>query len=118
MDAGGGTFVRFGEAGARLADLELIALTHLHTDHAAGLPAILKSGYFSDRERPLTISGPGGSEPFPGLEGFLAGLFHPERGVFRYLSGFRDGSGGLFRLEPVQVDPTRSSPRTVRIPTG
>lgn len=52
VDAGGGTFVRFGEAGARLADLELIALTHLPTDHAAGLPAILKGGYFSDRERP------------------------------------------------------------------
>jgi ribonuclease BN (tRNA processing enzyme) len=58
VDAGSGSFLRFGEAGARFEDLELIALSHYHTDHAAGLPALLKTGYFSTREIPLRISGP------------------------------------------------------------
>ena len=58
VDAGGGTFLRFGESGARIEDLDLIALTHFHTDHAADLPAILKGGFFSPRSRPLPVSGP------------------------------------------------------------
>jgi len=39
IDAGGGTLTRFGAAGARFEDLDLIALTHLHADHAAELEA-------------------------------------------------------------------------------
>src|SRR5689334_14419129 len=49
VDAGGGVFVRFGESGARIEDLALIAITHFHADHVADLPALVKSGYFSDR---------------------------------------------------------------------
>jgi len=51
IDAGGGIFLRFGQSGARLEDLELIALTHFHTDHAADLPASLKGAHFSARVR-------------------------------------------------------------------
>ena len=39
VDAGGGTYLRFAEAGARLADLSLLAISHLHADHVADLPA-------------------------------------------------------------------------------
>ena len=46
IDSGGGTFLRFGEAGARFKDLYHIAISHLHTDHSADLVALLKSGYF------------------------------------------------------------------------
>ena len=35
VDAGGGVFLRFGEARANFEDLDAIVLTHLHTDHAA-----------------------------------------------------------------------------------
>jgi ribonuclease BN (tRNA processing enzyme) len=41
----------FGEAGASLADLDAVLITHLHTDHVADLVALLKSGYFTDRDR-------------------------------------------------------------------
>ena len=41
VDAGGGTFLRFGEAGARLQDLSLLAISHLHPDHVSDLPALL-----------------------------------------------------------------------------
>ena len=104
VDAGGGSFLRFGEAGARFGDLELVALSHYHTDHAADLPAILKSGYFSDRTRALAISGPASGGPFPGLDTFLNGLLDAERGAFAYLSGYLDGTDGLVRLERTGID--------------
>jgi ribonuclease BN (tRNA processing enzyme) len=107
VDAGGGTFARFGASGARFADLDLIALTHLHADHAAELPALLKSGYFSPRSRPLTIAGPTAGGDYPDLEGYLLGLFGPRQGAFRYLSGYLDGSGGLVRLERLTLDAGR-----------
>lgn len=104
VDAGGGVFVRLGESGARFEDLNLIALTHFHTDHATELPALLKSAYFSDRRADLPILGPSGNDRFPDLNAFLDALFSPERGAFRYLSGFLDGSGTDFRLSPAVVD--------------
>ena len=103
VDAGGGAFLRFGEAGARFDDLDFIGLSHFHTDHSAELPALLKSGFFSKRSRPLPIAGPGGAGPFPGLEGFLLAMLDRERGAYAYLSGYLDGSGGLARLEQAEV---------------
>ena len=37
VDAGGGAFVRFGEAGAKFSELDIIAISHFHTDHSADL---------------------------------------------------------------------------------
>jgi len=104
IDAGGGTFLRFGEAGARFADLDFVGLSHFHADHAADFVALLKSGYFSRRERPLAVAGPGGSSRFPGLDAFLARTLAPGEGAYHYLGGYLDGSGGLVRLEPQAVD--------------
>ena len=59
VDAGGGTFLRFGEAGARLDDLSLLAISHLHPDHVADLPALLWLSEMG-RQRPLPIAGPSG----------------------------------------------------------
>ena len=110
VDAGGGVFQRFGEAGASIEDLEAVLLTHLHTDHVTDLPAILKGGYFSDRRRPLPIMGPDGGGQFPSTQEFLDGLFNRERGVYRYLYGFLDGSDGLF------ATPVREIPAETRTP--
>ncbi len=98
VDAGGGTFLRFGEAGARFSDLDVIALSHLHTDHSAALPALLKSGNFAGRKRPLALVGPGPGGPFPGTEAFLASLLDAETGAYGYLSGYLHGRGRLPRL--------------------
>jgi ribonuclease BN (tRNA processing enzyme) len=72
VDAGGGIFLRFGEADAALEDLNLIALTHFHADHVADIPALVKAGFFSDRTAPLPISGASKGGEFPGLKRFLA----------------------------------------------
>jgi len=115
VDAGGGTFLRFGEAGARFADLDFIGLSHFHTDHSAELPALLKSGFFSKRARPLPIAGPGGSGPagpvpFPGLQDFLRAMLDRERGAYAYLSGYLDGSGGLAKLEQIELPVASNGP--------
>jgi ribonuclease BN (tRNA processing enzyme) len=104
LDAGGGSFLRFGQANARFADLDLIAISHFHTDHSADLPALLKSGYFSRRTRSLLISGPEAGGPFPGLESFIESLLDPGRGTYAYLAGYLDGSDGLVKLQRVPVN--------------
>lgn len=103
IDAGGGTFLRFGEAGASFADLDFVGLSHLHTDHSADFPALLKSGNFSGRKRPLHVAGPDADGRFPGLESWLASLLHKENGAYAYLSGFLDGTAGLPMLVSKEV---------------
>ncbi len=108
IDAGGGVFLRFGEARASFADLEFIGLSHFHTDHSADFPAILKSGYFSSRSRPLSVAGPDGDGVFPGLQSFLSRTLDKNSGAFAYLSGYLGGTGGLAKLEPIEVTGTRA----------
>jgi ribonuclease BN (tRNA processing enzyme) len=103
IDAGGGAFLRFGEAQANFGDLDFIGLSHFHTDHSADFPALLKSGYFSRRERPLPVAGPGAGGPFPGLNGFLSGMLDKDSGAFGYLSGYLDGSEGLAKIDAIEV---------------
>jgi ribonuclease BN (tRNA processing enzyme) len=110
VDAGGGVFLRFGEAKARFESLDAIAITHLHADHVSDLPALLKSGFFGDRQRPLPIIGPSGGDVFPGIKEFMHALFDPDRGAFRYLSGYLDGSDGLVRTDIVEIDAKATTP--------
>lgn len=104
IDTGGGAFLRFGESGASFDQLDFIGISHFHTDHSADLPALLKSGYFSNRQRPLEIAGPGGSDQFPGLQAFLQSMIGRESGAYAYLAGYLDGTGGLVKLSQYEVD--------------
>ena len=113
IDAGGGTFLRFGESGADFTQLDFVGLSHFHTDHSADFPALLKSGNFSSRERPLPLAGPGAGGPFPGLVSYMTSLLDPDSGAYGYLSGYLDGSGGLVKLEPVEV--SREQTAAVRV---
>lgn len=100
VDAGGGTFTRFHEASARVNDLELLALSHLHPDHSAEVPALLWI-----KPTDVLISGPTGAGDYPSIEQYVAGLFGPD-GVFRAVTG---GEG----LRSVTVDVTRATPTEV-----
>jgi len=104
IDAGGGVFLRFGEAGARFEDLDHIAISHFHTDHSTDLSALLKSGYFSNRTRKLTISGPTAGGDYPGTGDYLKRLLDQDNGAYAYLAGYLDGSADLVKLEPIEVD--------------
>lgn len=103
VDVGGGAFLRFGEAGAKFSDLDFVAISHFHTDHSADLVTLLKTGFFSSRERSLGISGPDAGGPFPALADYLDSNVG-SNGAYAYLSGYLDGSGGLVRLDPVTVN--------------
>ena len=116
VDAGGGTFLRFGEAGARFTDLDFVGLSHFHTDHSADFPALLKSGNFSGREQPLPVAGPGPGGPFPGLEAWLDSMLAAGSGAYGYLSGYLDGSGRLVKLLPHEID--RDTEEPVRVLEG
>lgn len=105
VDAGGGIFLRFGEAGARFADLEHISISHFHTDHSTDLVALLKSGYFSNRSSALSISGPMAGGDYPGTGDYLKRLLDQDNGAYAYLEGYLDGSDGLVELIPTEVNP-------------
>jgi ribonuclease BN (tRNA processing enzyme) len=103
VDAGGGTFLRFGEAGARLQDLALLAISHVHPDHVSDLPALL---WLSEqlRERPLKIAGPSGAGAFPSIDTFIRRLFDAGNGAFPVLGGTLGQPGQGVRLDVVSVD--------------
>jgi len=103
VDAGPGSALRFGQSGARFADLDLLAITHLHVDHGSELPALVKSGYFSDRVRDLPLLGPGGNTLMPGMREFVGQLFGVH-GAYRYLADLtRPGTAAAWHLLPEEV---------------
>lgn len=116
IDAGGGAFLRFGEAGAEFRELDFIGLSHFHTDHSADFVALLKSGFFSRRERPLVAAGPGSGGPFPAFGAFLRSLIDRESGAYGYLSGYLDGSGRLVKLDAREV--AREQPIPLEVYNG
>jgi ribonuclease BN (tRNA processing enzyme) len=95
IDAGGGVFLRFGQAGARLEDLKLIALSHFHTDHVSDLAAILKGGYFLKNKEEIAIAGPESGGAFPSMSQYYSYLFKKENGAYSYLNGLYDATDGV-----------------------
>lgn len=105
IDMGGGSALRFGESGANVADLDLILLTHLHADHTADLPALIKSSYFEERTRLLPIYGPEGNQTFPNTADFINELFG-SKGAYRYLSDFLEPKNASYLLQAYNVELT------------
>lgn len=75
LDCGPGTPHQLARFGLPWSELDLVALTHFHTDHVAGLPLLLfamRYGLTPARTKPLRIVGPAGVET---LLGRLADAF-------------------------------------------
>ena len=94
VDAGPGSFVRLGEAGEPLADMDIVLLTHLHIDHTGELPGLFKARAISTRHAiEFQIWGPDGaaahgdSAYFPSTQQFTELLFG-RQGAFAYLRDF------------------------------
>lgn len=117
IDMGGGAFLRFGQAQAKLSDLSLVAISHLHPDHVSDLPALLWLSNFT-RKEPLPIVGPSGNDLVPDFPTFLSRLFDAKHGAFQVLGTTLGGPpvagvGGGVRLEVSVVDVTKAEPSTV-----
>jgi ribonuclease BN (tRNA processing enzyme) len=117
IDSGGGSALRFGQAGAHVAQLDAVLFTHLHIDHSADFPALIKSSYFEERKLPLPVYGPPGNENFPSTTEFVAGLFDGKQGLYRYLADFLTGKDGGYLLQAHDVALTAREIRTV-VSTG
>ncbi len=113
LDAGGGSYARFGNTSARIEDLKLIAISHFHADHAVELPAYIKAGYFTNRQKPLPIAGPSAGGRYPGMNDFMQRLFDKKKGAFAYLSGTLNGSEGQFETPVIEVSADRSDASAV-----
>lgn len=115
VDAGGGTYFRFSQSRARLADLALLAVSHLHPDHTSDLAALM---WGSNRQRSaaLPIVGPSGSAVAPDFATFLHRQFDASTGAFQVLGqilGAEQPNSARPRLEISVVDVARGEPTTV-----
>jgi ribonuclease BN (tRNA processing enzyme) len=64
FDMGGGAYFRFGQSRAKLADLAMVGISHLHPDHTSDLAALMW-GSSRMRSEPLPIVGPSGNNVAP-----------------------------------------------------
>ena len=117
VDIGGGAFLRFGQAQAKLTELSVVAISHFHPDHVSDLPALLWLSN-ATRKEPLPLAGPSGNDLVPGLPTFLSRLFDAKDGAFQVLGTTLGGPsvggpGGGVRLDVRVVDVAKAAPSTV-----
>ena len=116
VDMGGGAFFRFGQSRAKLSDLSMVAISHLHPDHVSDLPALLWLSN-RDRQKPLPIIGPSGNNAAPSFSTFLNRLFDEKNGAFQVLGSTLGGTqayaGTGVRLEVEVVDAMKAEPSMV-----
>ena len=123
VDMGGGAYGRFGQTQAKLTDLSLVAVSHLHPDRISDLPAFLWLSH-EIRKEPLSIVGPSGNDAAPDFSTFLARLFDEKNGAFPVLGATLGGkrrdipsgqlsAGGGVPLDVGVIDVVKAEPSTV-----
>jgi ribonuclease Z len=112
LDAGRGATIRLLQAGGPglLAGIDVVLLTHLHSDHTVGLPDLWLNGWISGRDRPLVVDGP------PGTESMIR---HLERAYAFDVKNRRDvverlpAAGAVLEAKDVVIEPAGASARVV-----
>jgi ribonuclease BN (tRNA processing enzyme) len=99
IDMGGGAHHRFGESQAKLEELWMVGISHLHPDHVSDLPAFLWLSH-EVRKEPLKIFGPSGNDAAPDFATFLNRLFDEKAGAFPVLGSALGGSYGGGGVRP------------------
>src|SRR5262245_10026216 len=115
FDIGGGAHLRFSQTGAKLNDLVMVGISHLHPDHTSDLPALM---WASNRVRsaPLPMVGPSGNNVAPDFKVFLARLFDEKTGAFQVLGstlGAEQPGVERPRIEASVVDVSKTEPTKV-----
>jgi ribonuclease BN (tRNA processing enzyme) len=115
FDIGGGTYIRFGQSRAKLADLAMVGISHLHPDHTSDLAALM---WGSNRMRvePLHIVGPSGNDVAPDFATFLNRMFDARNGAYQVLGstlGAEQPGTERPRLDIGVVDVARTEPTKV-----
>ncbi|MGW8265184.1 MAG: MBL fold metallo-hydrolase [Longimicrobiales bacterium] len=106
VDAGAGVVRRASAAfsqgveGLEVKRLSTLFLTHLHSDHTVGLPDLIYSPWVLERERPLRIFGPIGTEA---MASHLTRAF--EADVRVRLQGLEPANPTGHRVETTEIQP-------------
>ena len=58
IDCGNGATRRMVEAGLKPEDLDIIFITHMHSDHTVDLAHVLLTGWIAYRKKPVQVIGP------------------------------------------------------------
>lgn len=87
VDMGPGSSLNLEHSGANIADIDAVLFSHLHVDHSADFPALIKASFFAGRNTDLQVMGPDSNRLMPSTEQFVSRLVGNE-GAFRYLSEY------------------------------
>lgn len=112
VDAGTGSSLNFERSGAKIENLQVMLFTHLHVDHSADFPGLVKASWFTGRTADLPVYGPSENRWMPDMQQFVNSLFLEKQGAYRYLSDFLDGSG-QYKIIPHVIDVEDKSVRQV-----
>jgi len=108
VDAGPGAFLRIGELGLDLDNVDTVLLTHLHIDHSGDLAAFFNARALSaDGPIVYRIFGPDGAGQFPKTSRFVD-LLIGKGGAFEYQQTF--GADESFKVRDLAN--ALDSPRT------
>ena len=95
VDAGRGATQRLFSLGdGMLSGIDLVLLTHLHSDHVVGLPDLWLTGWIFGREKPLLVRGP---------EGTVAMMSHL-KAAYAFDIGIRRDVDERFPAAGIEVD--------------
>ena len=107
VDAGTGVVRRAAEAqtaygiGGLAADqLDIVFLTHLHSDHTIGLPDLIHTSWVAERVGPLRVFGPVGTAR---MADHLTGAWRAD--IQNRLSGLQPSEPDGWRVETVEIGP-------------
>jgi ribonuclease Z len=105
VDAGRGAAERLFTLGGRelLSGIDLVLLTHLHSDHVVGLPDVWLTGWLFGRARALSLKGPEGTAA---MMGFLEKAYAFDVRIRRDIDEKLPGSGAVVDARDVPPDAT------------
>lgn len=108
VDAGPGAFLRIGELGLDLDNVDTVLLTHLHIDHSGDLAAFFNARALTS-DGPITyrVFGPDGAGLFPKTSTFV-NLLVGDSGAFAYQKTFGVRESFVVRDLAISLDSART----------